>query len=221
MHIPDDPLYYEKFYFTPGDLGFPVFDTRYARIGIQICWDQWYPEGARLVSLQGAQVICYPTSIGWHPVRRRSSARRNSTLGAPFSVGTPSPTGSTSRWQIASDLRARRAGSSSGEIPSSPPVRRNPGRGFQHSRRDPDRGVRSRALRGHRAATGRFCATAALMLTSRSFSAGSANESSTTQTFRSQSSVARACSERNALRPGLSYARGMGPSRSHLARLAA
>jgi N-carbamoylputrescine amidase len=67
MHIPDDPLYYEKFYFTPGDLGFPVFDTRYARIGIQICWDQWYPEGARLVSLQGAQVIFYPTSIGWHP----------------------------------------------------------------------------------------------------------------------------------------------------------
>ncbi len=67
MHIPDDPLYYEKFYFTPGDLGFPVFDTRYARIGVQICWDQWYPEGARLVSLQGAQVIFYPTSIGWHP----------------------------------------------------------------------------------------------------------------------------------------------------------
>ncbi|HXN64005.1 MAG TPA: carbon-nitrogen hydrolase [Candidatus Acidoferrales bacterium] len=67
MHIPDDPLYYEKFYFTPGDLGFPVFDTRYARIGVQICWDQWYPEGARLISLQGAQVIFYPTSIGWHP----------------------------------------------------------------------------------------------------------------------------------------------------------
>jgi len=67
MHIPDDPLYYEKFYFTPGDLGFPVFDTRYARIGVQICWDQWYPEGARLISLKGAQVIFYPTSIGWHP----------------------------------------------------------------------------------------------------------------------------------------------------------
>jgi N-carbamoylputrescine amidase len=67
MHIPDDPLYYEKFYFTPGDLGFPVFDTRYARIGVQICWDQWYPEGARLISLQGAQIIFYPTSIGWHP----------------------------------------------------------------------------------------------------------------------------------------------------------
>jgi N-carbamoylputrescine amidase len=67
MHIPDDPLYYEKFYFTPGDLGFPTFDTRYGRIGVQICWDQWYPEGSRAVSLGGAQVIFYPTSIGWHP----------------------------------------------------------------------------------------------------------------------------------------------------------
>jgi len=67
MHIPDDPLYYEKFYFTPGDLGFPNFDTRYGRVGVQICWDQWYPEGARAVALQGAQVIFYPTSIGWHP----------------------------------------------------------------------------------------------------------------------------------------------------------
>jgi N-carbamoylputrescine amidase len=67
MHIPDDPLYYEKFYFTPGDLGFPNFDTEYGRIGIQICWDQWYPEGSRLTALKGAQVIFYPTSIGWHP----------------------------------------------------------------------------------------------------------------------------------------------------------
>src|SRR2546421_246786 len=67
MHIPDDPLYHEKFYFTPGDLGFPNFDTKYARIGIQICWDQWYPEGSRLTALSGAQVIFYPTSIGWHP----------------------------------------------------------------------------------------------------------------------------------------------------------
>jgi len=67
MHIPDDPLYYEKFYFTPGDLGFPNFDTRYGRVGVQICWDQWYPEGARAVALGGAQIIFYPTSIGWHP----------------------------------------------------------------------------------------------------------------------------------------------------------
>jgi len=67
MHIPDDPLYYEKFYFTPGDLGFPSFNTRYARVGVQICWDQWYPEGSRITALSGAQVIFYPTSIGWHP----------------------------------------------------------------------------------------------------------------------------------------------------------
>ena len=67
MHIPDDPLYYEKFYFTPGDLGFPNFNTKYGRIGIQICWDQWYPEGSRLTALSGAEVIFYPTSIGWHP----------------------------------------------------------------------------------------------------------------------------------------------------------
>src|SRR6202140_4641077 len=67
MHIPDDPLYYEKFYFAPGDLGFLNFDTKYARIGVQICWDQWYPEGSRLTAMQGAQLILYPTSIGWHP----------------------------------------------------------------------------------------------------------------------------------------------------------
>ncbi len=71
MHIPDDPLYYEKFYFTPGDLGFTNFDTKYARIGIQICWDQWYPEGSRITALQGAQVIFYPTSIGWHPHEKK------------------------------------------------------------------------------------------------------------------------------------------------------
>jgi N-carbamoylputrescine amidase len=70
MHIPDDPLYYEKFYFTPGDLGFPTFDTHCGRIGVQICWDQWYPEGSRAVTLGGAQVIFYPTSIGWHPAEK-------------------------------------------------------------------------------------------------------------------------------------------------------
>jgi N-carbamoylputrescine amidase len=67
MHIPDDPAYYEKFYFTPGDLGFPAFATRYGRIGALICWDQWYPEGARLAALQGAAILFYPTAIGWHP----------------------------------------------------------------------------------------------------------------------------------------------------------
>lgn len=67
MHIPDDPAYYEKFYFTPGDLGFRAFDTRVGRIGTLICWDQWYPEGARLAALRGASVLFYPTAIGWHP----------------------------------------------------------------------------------------------------------------------------------------------------------
>ena len=67
MHIPDDPLYYEKFYFTPGDLGFRAWSTRFGRIGVLICWDQWYPEGARLTAMQGAEVLFYPTAIGWHP----------------------------------------------------------------------------------------------------------------------------------------------------------
>ncbi len=67
MHIPDDPSFYEKFYFTPGDLGFRAFDTRFGKIGTLICWDQWYPEGARLTALRGAAVLFYPTAIGWHP----------------------------------------------------------------------------------------------------------------------------------------------------------
>ncbi len=66
MHIPDDPLYYEKFYFTPGDTGFRTFPTRYAKIGALVCWDQWFPEGARLTALSGAQILFYPTAIGWH-----------------------------------------------------------------------------------------------------------------------------------------------------------
>ena len=67
MHIPDDPLFYEKFYFTPGDLGFRAWNTRYGRIGVLICWDQWYPEAARLTALRGAEILFYPTAIGWHP----------------------------------------------------------------------------------------------------------------------------------------------------------
>lgn len=67
MHIPEDPLYFEKFYFTPGDTGFRVFETPFARAGILVCWDQWYPEGARLTALQGADILFYPTAIGWHP----------------------------------------------------------------------------------------------------------------------------------------------------------
>jgi N-carbamoylputrescine amidase len=67
MHIPDDPLFYEKFYFTPGDTGFKAWDTKFGKIGVLICWDQWYPEAARLTAMQGAEILFYPTAIGWHP----------------------------------------------------------------------------------------------------------------------------------------------------------
>ncbi len=70
MHIPDDPLYYEKYYFTPGDLGFQAFDTSFARVGTLVCWDQWYPEAARLTALRGADILFYPTAIGWHPAEK-------------------------------------------------------------------------------------------------------------------------------------------------------
>jgi len=72
MHIPDDPLYYEKFYFTPGDLGFKAWQTKYAKIGVLICWDQWYPEAARLTVMQGAEILFYPTAIGWHPAEKKN-----------------------------------------------------------------------------------------------------------------------------------------------------
>jgi N-carbamoylputrescine amidase len=70
MHIPDDPLYYEKYYFTPGDLGFRAWTTRYGRIGVLVCWDQWFPEAARLTALDGAEILFYPTAIGWHPAEK-------------------------------------------------------------------------------------------------------------------------------------------------------
>ncbi|MGE0882324.1 MAG: carbon-nitrogen hydrolase [Blastocatellales bacterium] len=76
MHIPDDPLFYEKFYFTPGDLGFKAFDTHYGKIGVLICWDQWYPEGARLTALAGAQILFYPTAIGWQPPEKEEYGER-------------------------------------------------------------------------------------------------------------------------------------------------
>lgn len=75
MHIPDDPGFYEKFYFTPGDLGFKSTPTRYGQVGTLICWDQWFPEGARITSLQGADILFYPTAIGWHPNEKESFGR--------------------------------------------------------------------------------------------------------------------------------------------------
>ncbi|MDO8545126.1 MAG: carbon-nitrogen hydrolase [Opitutaceae bacterium] len=71
MHIPDDPLFYEKFYFTPGDTGFKAWETKYGKIGVLVCWDQWYPEGARLTAMQGAEILFYPTAIGWHPSEKQ------------------------------------------------------------------------------------------------------------------------------------------------------
>lgn len=76
MHIPDDPLFYEKFYFTPGDLGFRAFETRFGKIGVLVCWDQWYPEGARLTALAGAQILFYPTAIGWQPPEKEEYGER-------------------------------------------------------------------------------------------------------------------------------------------------
>ncbi len=76
MHIPDDPLFYEKFYFTPGDLGFRSWQTRFGKIGVCVCWDQWYPEAARLTALSGAQILFYPTAIGWHPSEKAEFGAR-------------------------------------------------------------------------------------------------------------------------------------------------
>jgi N-carbamoylputrescine amidase len=76
MHIPDDPLFYEKFYFTPGDLGFLAWQTKFARIGVCVCWDQWYPESARLTALRGAQILFFPTAIGWHPTEKNEFGQR-------------------------------------------------------------------------------------------------------------------------------------------------
>jgi N-carbamoylputrescine amidase len=76
MHIPDDPLFYEKFYFAPGDLGFHSWKTRYGKVGVLVCWDQWYPEAARLTALQGAEVLFYPTAIGWHPAEKAQYGER-------------------------------------------------------------------------------------------------------------------------------------------------
>ena len=94
MHIPDDPMFLEKYYFTPGDTGWKVFDTKYAKVGTLVCWDQWYPEAARLTALQGAEVIFYPTAIGWHPKEKaeygeaQHSAWETSMRGHAIANGT-------------------------------------------------------------------------------------------------------------------------------------
>lgn len=83
MHIPDDPGFNEKFYFTPGDTGFQPIDTPAGRLGVLVCWDQWYPEAARLMALRGAQILIYPTAIGWARGEKKKSVRINEALGRP------------------------------------------------------------------------------------------------------------------------------------------
>ena len=98
MHIPDDPLYYEKYYFTPGDLGFARFDTGVGRIGTLVCWDQWYPEGARLTALQGAEFFSIRPPSAGTPEKRPSSAPPSTMPGGPFSAPMPLPTEYSWRW---------------------------------------------------------------------------------------------------------------------------
>ncbi len=86
MHIPDDPAYYEKFYFTPGDLGYKVFKTKFATIGVLICWDQWYPEASRITALMGAEILFYPTAIGWATSRTKLPTMSSTTPGRPSSA---------------------------------------------------------------------------------------------------------------------------------------
>ena len=122
MHIPDDPLYYEKYYFTPGDLGFRVFTTRFGRVGTLVCWDQWYPEAARLTALQGADVLVYPTAIGWHPSEKAEfgAAQHDAweTIQRSHAIANGVFVAAVNR--VGHEGRRRRAASSSGAARSSP-----------------------------------------------------------------------------------------------------
>lgn len=109
MHIPDDPGYYEKFYFTPGDLGFKTFQTKFAKIGVLICWDQWYPEAARITSLMGAEILFYPTAIGWHKSQdeRVNQEQHNAwqTIQAAHAVANGVPVVGVNRTGVEGDMQ--------------------------------------------------------------------------------------------------------------------
>ncbi len=109
MHIPDDPGYYEKFYFTPGDLGYKVFDTKYGKIGVLICWDQWYPEAARITTLMGADFLVYPTAIGWalHQDKRTNELQYNAwqSVMKGHSVANGIPVVAVNRTGIEGDMQ--------------------------------------------------------------------------------------------------------------------
>ena len=157
MHIPDDPLFYEKYYFTPGEHdertgsagGFKVWKTRYATIGVLICWDQWYPEAARITSLLGAQVLFYPTAIGWHPAEKARVGP-----GAGRCVEDDAALARDCQWRlrgVAQPHRPRRRARHGRHHVLRPLVHRRSVRPLSRrsgrERRDPDRGVRSRAHR--------------------------------------------------------------------------
>ncbi|MCR9131848.1 MAG: carbon-nitrogen hydrolase [bacterium] len=109
MHIPDDPGYFEKFYFTPGDMGYKVFDTKYAKVGVLICWDQWYPEAARLTAMKGADFLFYPTAIGWHKDQdeQTNAEQLNAwqTIQKSHSVANGIPVVSVNRTGIEGDMK--------------------------------------------------------------------------------------------------------------------
>src|SRR6185312_16352554 len=215
MHIPDDPLYYEKYYFTPGDLGFRAFDTEVGRIGTLVCWDQWYPEGARLTALQGANVLFYPTAIGWHPKEKATHGAQQldawRTIQRSHAIANGCYVAAVNRVGLERPADAAGDGiefwgSSFLADPFAPLWPRRP-RTVR-----PSCWVRSTSGASRKSdAAGRFCATAGSTLTR-----GSAAASSTTTRSASPSR-----SRRHPGRPWLPHASRVGAASRHVARVAA
>ena len=215
MHIPDDPAYYEKFYFTPGDLGFRAFDTRVGRIGTLVCWDQWYPEGARLTALQGANVLLYPTAIGWHPKEKATHGAQQldawRTIQRSHAIANGCYVAAVNR-SATSDSPAPTATASSSGVRRFSRIRS--ARSWPRRPRTARRSCWVRSTSGasrKSGAVGRFCATAGSTLTR-----GSAAASSTTTR-----SVAPSHPRRHRGRPRLPHARRVGTASRHVARMAA
>jgi N-carbamoylputrescine amidase len=165
MHIPDDPLFYEKFYFTPGDLGFKAWDTKFGRIGVLICWDQWFPEAARLTAMQGAQILFYPTAIGWHPGEKDKYGHAHhsswETIQRSHAVANGCYVAVTNRIGHETRRPSVVRASSSGARASSPTLR---ARSWPRPVRRRNRSSFMRSISPQstsRAPTGRSCATAA------------------------------------------------------------
>ena len=176
MHIPDDPLYYEKYYFTPGDLGYRAFDTAVGRVGTLVCWDQWYPEGARLTALQGAQILFYPTAIGWHPAEKAEfgEAQHDAwrTIQRAHAIANGVYVAVVNRVGLETgNIRGNAAAGDGlefwGGIVSLRSLRTGHRRSLARQRRSADRRSRLPCTWKTSGATGRFCATAASTATAR------------------------------------------------------